>query len=485
MRSRVLHLADDGHFLLELRYDEAVAIAQNNIMSVFARGNYAFKGKYLLTATVRRDGSSRFGEARKWGTFPSGSIGWKISEEDFMKGAKLISDLKLRASYGVTGNNAIGDYRSLSLLSTSTYVIGDALTQGTVPGSLSNVNLGWESQAQTDIGLEVSFFNRRINFVADYYDKRNKDMLFNVQTPAVTGFTTAIVNLGEVQNKGFEFTLNTQNLVGKINWTTNFNITFNRNKVLSMSTPNDKIFGNTGGRGNSNVTMVGQPIGVFFGKKMVGVFNSDAEATAYGKQPFAKAGDFKFEDVDGNGKIDDNDRVVIGSPHPKYIFGFNNTVTFKNFSLDILTNAMVGQKVFASLFAVNNSAVQNNMAFVDEARWRSASQPGSGKYGSFGRTIRGGKNDNFAYSSWSLYDASYYRIRQVTLNYTLPGRLLSRLHVQGARVYVGINNLHTFTNYPGYDPEVGNGGDTQTVLGVDFGTYPMARTYTVGINFSF
>ncbi len=461
------------------------AIAHNNIMSVFARGNYAYSGKYLLTATVRRDGSSRFGENRKWGTFPSGSIGWKISEEKFMQNVKAVSDLKLRASYGVTGNNAIGDYRALSLLSTSTYVIGDVLTQGSVPGSLSNINLGWESQAQTDIGLEVSLFNRRINIVADYYDKRNKDMLFNVQTPAVTGFTSAIVNLGEVQNKGFEFTLNTQNLVGKFSWNTNFNITFNHNKVLSMSTPNDKIFGNTGGRGNSNVTMVGQPIGVFYGKRMIGVFNSDAEATAYGKQPFAKAGDFKFEDVDGNGKIDDNDRVVIGSPHPDYIFGFNNTFTFKNFSLDILTNAMMGQKVFASLFAVNNSGVQNNLAFVDEARWRSPSQPGSGPYGSFGRSIRGGKNDNFAYSSWSIYDASFFRIRQITLNYTIPAKSLSALHVQGARAYIGINNVHTFTKYPGYDPEVGNGGDTQTVLGVDFGTYPTARTYTIGINFSF
>lgn len=461
------------------------AIAKSNITSVFARGNYAYRGKYLLTATVRRDGSSRFGENRKWGTFPSGSIGWKISEEKFMQNLKAISDLKLRASYGVTGNNAIGDYRALSLLSTSTYVIGDVLTQGTVPGSLSNVNLGWESQAQTDIGLEISLFNRRINIVADYYDKRNKDMLFNIQTPAVTGFISAVVNLGEVQNKGWEFTLNTQNLVGQLSWNTNFNITFNRNKVLSMSTPNDKIFGNTSGRGNSNVTMVGQPIGVFYGKKMIGVFNSDAEATAYGKQPFAKAGDFKFEDVDGNGKIDDNDRVVIGSPHPDCIFGFNNTVNYKNFSLDVLTNAMVGQDVFASLFAVNNSGVQNNLAFVDEARWRSPSQPGSGKYGSFGRSIRGGKNDNFAYSSWSIYDASYFRIRQVTLNYTIPASLLSPLHVQGARAYVGVSNLHTFTKYPGYDPEVGNAGDTQTVLGVDFGTYPVARTYTLGLNISF
>ncbi|MHA4845049.1 SusC/RagA family TonB-linked outer membrane protein [Flavitalea antarctica] len=460
-------------------------ISRNNIMSLLARVNYAFKGKYLMTATLRRDGSSRFGDDRKWGSFPSGSIGWKISEEKFMQGIKLISDLKLRASYGVTGNNAIGDYRALGLLNTSNYVLGDILTPGSVPGSLSNSNLGWESQAQLDIGIDLSLFSNRVNLVADYYDKRNKDMLFNVQIPSVTGFTNAIVNLGEVQNKGFEFSLSTRNLVGKFGWNTNFNITFNKNKVLSMSTPNDKLFGNTGGRGNSNVTMVGEPIGMFYGKKVEGVFNTDAEAAAYPAQPFAKAGDFKFQDVDKNGKIDDNDRQIIGSPHPDYFFGFNNTFSFKSFSLDILTNGMIGQEIFASLFAVNNSGVQNNMAFVDQARWRSPDQPGGGKYGSFGRSIRGGKNDNFAYSSWSIYDASFFRIRQIVLNYSIPASLLAKLKLQGARCYIGVNNVYTFTNYPGYDPEVGNGGDTQTVLGVDFGTYPLARTYTLGINFSF
>ena len=460
-------------------------ISRNNIMSVFARANYAFKSKYLLTATVRRDGSSRFGENRRWGTFPSGSIGWKVSEEKFMKNIKAISDLKIRTSYGVTGNNAIGDYRALGLLGSSNYIIGDALTPGTVPGSLPNRILGWESQAQLDIGVDLSLFNNRVSIVADYYDKRNKDMLFNVQTPSVTGFTNATVNLGEVQNKGYEFSLNTRNLVNKFKWTTNFNITFNKNKVLAMSTANDKIFGNTGGRGNSNVTMVGEPIGVFYGKRVAGVFNTNAEAAAYPAQPFAKAGDFKFEDVDKNGKLDDNDRQIIGSPHPDYFFGFNNNFAYKNFSLDVLTNGMMGQKVFASLFAVNNSGVQNNMAFVNEARWRSPDQPGSGKYGSFARSIRGGKNDNFAYSSWSLFDASFFRIRQITLNYTIPPSVVGRLKIQGARCYIGVNNVHTFTDYPGYDPEVGNGGDTQTVLGVDFGTYPIARTFTVGFNLSF
>ena len=461
------------------------SIDRNNILSFLARANYVFKGKYLLTATVRRDGSSRFGENRRWGNFPSGAIGWRVSDEVFMKNVRAISDLKLRASYGVTGNNAIGNYRALSLLSTSNYLMGDVLTPGTVPGSPSNLNLGWESQSQVDIGIDLSLFNNRISLIADYYDKRNKDMLFIVQTPSVTGFTSATVNLGEVQNKGYEFTLNTRNLTGAFGWSTNFNITFNRNKVLAMSTSNDKIFNGAATATNTNVTMVGQPIGVFYGRRAVGVFATDAEARAYGAQPFATAGDIKFKDIDKNSKIDDNDREVIGTPHPDYFFGFNNSFSFKGFTLDVLTNGMVGQSIYSGTFTANNSGVQNNAAFVDEARWRSADKPGTGAYGQLGRAIRGGRNNNFQYSSLFLYDASFLRIRQINVGYSLPASVIGNLRLQSVRVYAGVTNLHTFTKYWGFDPEVGNGGDTQTSFGVDFGTYPLSRTYTLGVNVSF
>ncbi|HZG23447.1 MAG TPA: SusC/RagA family TonB-linked outer membrane protein, partial [Chitinophagaceae bacterium] len=461
------------------------SINRNNIMSFLARANYVYNGKYLLTATVRRDGSSRFGENKRWGNFPSAAIGWRVSDENFMNNVKLISDFKIRASYGVTGNNAIGNYRALSLLNTSNYVVGDALTPGTVPGSLANTNLGWESQSQFDLGIDLALFNNRISIVADYYDKRNKDMLFNIQTPSVTGFTTATVNLGEVQNKGYEFSLNTRNLVGAFRWNTNFNITFNKNKVLAMSTANDKVFGSTSDKGVTNVTQVGSPIGVFYGRRAIGLFATDAEAASYGGQALAKAGDIKFKDVNGDKKIDDNDREIIGSPHPDYFFGFNNTLSFKGFSLDILTSGMVGQKVYSGTFTANNSGVQNNAAFIDQARWRSAENPGNSKYGQFGKAIRGGLNNSFQYSSLFIFDASYFRIRQVTLSYFLPSQVAGKLKLQSARFYIGINNLHTFTKYWGYDPEVGNAGDDQRVLGVDYGTYPIARATTLGVNFSF
>ena len=460
-------------------------INRNNILSLLARANYVFHDKYLLTATIRRDGSSRFGENKRWGNFPSAAIGWRVSDESFMKSVPVVSDFKVRASYGVTGNNAIGNYKALSLLGTSNYVIGDALAAGTAPGSLANSNLGWESQSQADIGIDLSFFSNRISIVADYYDKRNKDMLFNVQTPSVTGFTSATVNLGEVQNKGYEFSLSTRNLTGRLSWNTNFNITFNHNKVLSMSTANDKIFGATSDKGNTNVTQVGSPIGVFYGRRVAGVFNSDAEAASYGAQPLARAGDIKFKDINGDKKIDDNDREVIGTPHPKYFLGFNNTVNFKGFTLDVLTNAMAGQSVYSGTFTANNSGVQNNAAFIDEARWRSDKNPGGGDYGQFGRAIRGGKNNNFQYSSLFIFDVSFFRIRQVNLGYNLQPRFVNRYKMQAARIYVGMTNVHTFTKYWGFDPEVGNAGDNQTVLGVDYGTYPLARTTTVGINVTF
>jgi hypothetical protein len=197
------------------------------------------------------------------------------------------------------------------------------------------------------------------------------------------------------------------------------------------------------------------------------------------------AGDIKFKDIDKNSKIDDNDREVIGTPHPDYFFGFNNSFSFKGFTLDVLTNGMVGQSIYSGTFTANNSGVQNNAAFVDEARWRSADKPGTGAYGQLGRAIRGGRNNNFQYSSLFLYDASFLRIRQINVGYSLPASVMGKLRLQSVRVYAGVTNLHTFTKYWGFDPEVGNGGDTQTSFGVDFGTYPLARTYTLGVNVSF
>ena len=459
------------------------AIQDYTILSLLARANYTFNDKYLVTATLRRDGSSRFGENNRWGTFPSASVGWRVSEEAFMKNQKIITDLKLRASYGLTGNNAIGNYRAIGQLVNGNYIIGDALTPGLARSTFSNAQLGWESMKQLDLGLDMSILNSRVNLTADYYDKRNTNMLFNISVPGATGLTNAVVNLGEVQNKGLELALTTRNFIRAFKWTTNANITFNRNKVLAMSTDAEQIFSTANGQvANTNVTQVGYPIGVFFGRRQLGIFQTDQEVAEYKAQPLAKPGDVKWKDVDGNGVINDNDREVIGSPHPKYFFGFNNSFSYKSFSLDISTNGMVGFDIYNGTFMINNAGVQNNTKYVYDNRWISPEQPGDGR---FGRTIRGGKNNNTVYSSQYLFDGSYLRIRTVTLAYTVPSALSQRIGIQNARVYVTGANLYTFTGYQGYDPEVSTSGDNLLAQRSDFGTYPVARSYTFGINLSF
>jgi TonB-linked SusC/RagA family outer membrane protein len=453
------------------------------ILSLLARANYTFSDKYLLTVTLRRDGSSRFGENNRWGTFPSASVGWRVSEEAFLKNQRFVSDLKIRASYGLTGNNAIGNYRAIGQLTNANYVVGDVLTPGLARSSFSNGQLGWESMKQLDLGLDLSVLENRINLTADYYDKRNTNMLFNISTPGATGLTNAVVNLGEVQNKGLELALTTRNLSGAFKWTTNANITFNRNKVLAMSTDAERIFSTANGQvANTHVTQVGYPIGVFFGRRQLGIFQSDQEVAEYKAQPLARAGDVKWKDIDGNGVINDNDREVIGSPHAKYFFGFNNTFAYKSFSLDISTNGMVGYQIYDGTFMINNAGVQNNTKYVYDNRWISPEQPGDGR---FGRTIRGGKNTNTVYSSQYLFDGSYLRIRTVTLAYSLPSPLTKRLGMQHVRVYATGANLFTFTGYRGYDPEVSVSSDNLLASRSDFGNYPIARSYTFGINLSF
>ncbi len=452
----------------------------HNMLSFLGRVNYVFNGKYLVTATMRRDGSSRFGADNRWGNFPSASVGWRVSEEAFLKKVNAISELKLRASYGLTGNNAIGDYRAIGLISSTNYAIGNVLTPGLSRSSFTNAELGWESMKQLDLGLDLGLFKDRITITVDYYEKTNTDMLFNIQTPSATGLTEAVVNLGEVQNKGVEFGFSSRNLTRAFKWTTNFNITFNKNEVTAMSTDAEKILSTSGGRAAYAITQVGSPIGSFYGRRILGIFQTDEEAKAYGKQPFAKGGDTKWADLNNDGKVDDNDREVIGSPHPDFFFGFNNNFSYKNFSLDILTSGMIGQEIWNQTFSVANSGVQNGLKEIAQERYISPSQPGSGRYG---RSIRGSRNGGSA--GYAVQDGSFVRIRNVSFAYSFPSQLVNKLKVNALRVYATATNLFTFTNYNGYDPEVSNSGDDLRAAGLDFGTYPQARTYSFGVNLTF
>lgn len=461
----------------------AGTVSEWSLLSYLARATYAFRDKYLVTATIRSDGSSRFGANNKWGTFPSASVGWRVSEEPFMRTVSFVSDLKLRASYGLSGNNAIGNYRFVGLLGPSNYVTGNSYVPGLAQSTLTNNDLGWETSKQLDLGIDLSLFNNRLLLTADYYDRRNTDMLLNVSVPAATGYTNAFTNIGELQNKGIELTLNTRNVVGRFQWSTNLNFTANKNKVLRLGSEGERIFDGAG-RGNTNVTQVGSPIGSFYGHVFDGVFLNQEQITQHATQTGAVPGDIRFRDLDGNKIINDNDRDIIGSPLPKFYYGITNTFSYKNLSLSVLLSGQGGNQVFwaTGVLVYNFAGVQNNVADVYDNAFRSTQNPGDGLSP---RIIRGGRNNNFRFSSFYLRDGDYLRIRNVSLNYTLPTTLTNKVGLGNARLYANASNLFTFTKYPGLDPEISNSGDNIRAAGIDYGGYPVARTITFGINLSF
>ncbi|WP_421826311.1 SusC/RagA family TonB-linked outer membrane protein [Larkinella sp.] len=459
-------------------------VGQWSLLSYLGRVNYSYNDRYLLTATIRTDGSSRFGSANRWGTFPSFSAGWRLSEEPFLKNLNLFDDFKIRAGYGFSGNNAIGNYRYLGLLSATNYVLGNTQVPGLSQGSFTNNQLGWETSKQIDIGVDLAFFNSRLQFTGDYYNRRNTDMLLNKAIPAVTGYTTAWVNIGELENKGVELALSGKPVATRdFQWTSSFNVTFNRNKVLRLGSEGEQLFSD-GGRGDVSITQVGQPIGSFFGHVAEGVFLTQEQLSTHAKQNGAKLGDLMYKDVDGNGTITDADRTIIGNPQPRAFYGFNNTFTYKNWSLSVLLNGVQGRDVFwaGAVFVRGYHGVQNNLSEVIDNYWKSPTEPGDGKSP---RIIRGALNNNLRYSSFFNFDGSYLRVRNVTLNYNLPQGLAKRLGMQTGRVYLTSNNLFTFTKYPGYDPEISNSGDNMLAAGIDYLGYPPARTFTLGLSLTF
>ncbi|GAB3958725.1 TonB-dependent receptor [Spirosoma harenae] len=460
------------------------SVGQWSLMSYLGRVNYAYNDRYLVTATVRSDGSSRFGSANRWGTFPSFSVGWRLSEEPFLKSLNIFDDFKIRAGYGLSGNNSIGNYRYLGLLSATNYVLGNTQVPGLAQASFTNNNLGWETSKQVDIGLDLAFFNGRLQFTGDYYNRRNTDMLLNKAIPSTTGYTSAWVNIGELENKGVELALSGKPFATRdFNWTSSFNITFNRNKVLRLGTEGEQLFSD-GGRGDVSITQVGQPIGSFYGHQVEGIFTTQEQLATHAKQTGAKLGDFMYKDIDGNGVISDADRTILGNPQARAYYGFNNTFTYKNWSLNILMNGVQGKDVFwaGAVFVRGYHGVQNNLAEVIENYYKSPSQPGDGNSP---RIIRGALNNNLRYSSFFNFDGSYLRIRNVTLNYNLPQNLAKRIGMQGGRIYLTTNNLYTFTKYPGYDPEISNSGDNMLASGIDYLGYPPARSYTLGLSLTF
>lgn len=452
---------------------------QWSLASYFARVAYSLADKYLFNASIRRDGSSRFGQNNRWGTFPSASVGWRVSEEAFLRNNAVVSELKLKLSYGLAGNNAFtSNYPALGLLGNDNYVLGNALANGLAVNTISNPNLTWERSRQFDAGLELGLLNNRLFLTADYYRRVTTDLLLAVQVPTLTGFSSAVRNIGQVENKGVELALNTRNLTGVITWTTDLNISFNRNKVLALGPTGDPIRSGTG-VGETNITLIGQPLGNLFGYRQIGVFRDQADVDNSPRFADARPGDVKYADVNSDGKIDANDRTSIGNNQPDFIYGVTNTFSFKGIDLGIVVQGVQGGEILnlSRRFYENLEGNSNQLTTVLN-RWQSAQQPGNGVVPRANARTTG--NNNAVSTRW-VEDASYFRIRNITVGYNLPKTVVNRARMQSLRVYAGIQNALTLSNYLSYNPEV-SGYEGPLTGGVDYGSYPIARTYTLGIN---
>jgi TonB-linked SusC/RagA family outer membrane protein len=456
--------------------------SEYSMISYLGRINYAYDNKYLFTATFRGDGSSRFGMNKKWGTFPSLSAGWKVSEEKFMENIKAISDLKIRAGFGISGNNRIGDYSAIGLLTSGFYPTGGTLQNTTNPSTMSNVDLGWEKTRQYNLGFELGLINDRIRIEGDFYDSQSIDLLLNVPVPVITGYSTQIQNIGKVQNRGMEFLVTTRNLLGDFKWNTNFNISFNKNKVLEVGADNRPIYGSAPNANNAFITTVGSPIASFYGYKYEGVFLTQDELNKYPHLSADKIGDGRYADINKDGILDQNDKTILGNNNPDFTTGLTNNFSYKNFSLGVQFTASYGAELFSFYKRMVGIYHGDRNGMIEQVgRWRSADEPGDGIHFKATRTPSGWQRDPS--SAW-VQDASYLRLRNVNFAYNFSEDFTKKIKVKALSVYVTGSNLFTITNYSGYDPETSSEGAGLT-KGGDYLGYPTARTFILGLNLTF
>lgn len=456
--------------------------SEYSMISYLGRFTYAYANKYLLTATFRGDGSSRFGMNRKWGTFPSLSVGWKISEEGFMDNVTLINDLKLRAGFGISGNNRIGNYSSIGLLSSGFYPTGDALQITINPSTMPNNDLGWEKTQQYNLGFEFGLMKNRIRIEGDFYDSKSIDLLLNVPVPVITGYSTQIQNIGKVQNRGMEFLISSENLVNEFQWTTDFNISFNRNKVLELGPDGRPIYGSAPNANNSFITTIGYPIASFYGYKYEGVFMSQDELDRYPHLSADKVGDGRYADINEDGVLNQNDKTILGNNHPDFTAGLSNNFSYKNFSLGIQLTASKGADLFSFYKRMVGIYHGDRNGTIEQLnRWRSIEQPGDGIHFRASRTPAGWQRDPS--SAW-IQDASFLRLRNLNFAYDFNNSFAEKLNVKALRIYVTGSNLFTITNYGGYDPETSSEGSGLS-KGGDYLGYPTARSIILGVNLTF
>lgn len=462
--------------------EEMYAIGGNEtewaLLSYMARVNYSYEDRYLLTATIRRDGSSRFGKKHRWGTFPSVSVAWRASQEKWFPKNDYINDLKVRAGYGVTGSQAsVGNYSYLASYNTSVYPFGISSGNQTalVSSTLANPYIHWEEVAQTNIGFDASLFNSRVMFSFDAYLKETRDMLVKASIPITSGFedtTTTYTNAGKVRNQGIEMSLHTINLTGELGWETNLTATYNKNKIKDLNSDVPYYINQIN---NSYVTMLAKdyPINVFYGYVTDGIFQNQSEVNTHAVQPGAEPGDIRFRDLNNDGVINDSDRTVIGNPNPSWLFSMNNSLSYKGFELSVFLQGIAGNKIYnANNIDNTGMAAAYNQTTDVLKRWQ-----GEGTSNSMPRAVFGDPNQNTRVSDRFVENGSYLRLKNITLSYTFPKQWLQKAQIENARLSLSCENVATITGYSGFDPEVG-------INGIDQNRYPISRTFSLGLNFN-
>ncbi|WP_229214937.1 SusC/RagA family TonB-linked outer membrane protein [Dyadobacter bucti] len=459
--------------------------ANHTVSSLFARINYDYNEKYLVQALVRRDGSSRFGANHKYGIFPSFSLGWVLSKENFFPSTNAVNFLKLRGGYGVVGNDGIGDFAYLSTIGSGrNYTIGNSGSYliGYSPNAPANPDLKWEQTSQTNIGLDATVF-QNVNITFEWFKKATKDILQNPRIPGYVGaISNPAANIADMENTGIELELGYQKRLGGVDFSVSGNVSYIENKVTNLGNGVEYLSGGASFQGAPPITrtQVGYAIGSFYGYKQSGIFQSQEEVDAHVSssgtriQPNAKPGDFRWEDLDGNGTITEDDRTFIGNPTPKWSYGLTINAAYKGFDLVVFGQGVAGNQIFQGLRRLD----------IANANWQSDALgrwTGPGTSTDYPRIVNGDPNKNFQNpSTFYLEKGDFFRMKTLQLGYSLPAALISKIAMKKARIYVMSQNLFTLTKYSGYDPEIGG-----SVLSIDKGIYPQARSYMIGLNIGF
>ncbi|MGF1587146.1 MAG: SusC/RagA family TonB-linked outer membrane protein [Bacteroidales bacterium] len=446
-----------------------------SMISYLARLNYDYDGKYLMTATVRRDGSSRFGADRRWGVFPSASVGWNINREAWFPSPEWMSNLKLRASYGFSGNNAIGNYTWIPTLAANNYTFGGSVVDGKRVAAMENRLLSWERAREFDTGIELVLFNGRLNFIADYYERVTEDMLWGVALPISSGFSNVQNNIGEIQNRGVELSLSSINVTNNnFTWRSDFNISFNRNEVLSLGAVGRII---TGARGYS-ITEVGQPLGMFYTWEHLGILNTWEDVENYATQAGQVPGTPLFRDTNGDGIIDETDKLILGNPHPDFRGGFTNSLRYGNWDFFVTMSFAHNFDVWAQLEedVLNLDGVFNVLKRV-ENRWRSAEEPGDGRIAaSFHSTAY----NRIGSSNW-IYNTSFLKVNNINVGYTFTNLNFGKQ----LRLHASVQNAFLFTDYPYGNPDANIYGDNSLTRNFHNYDYPLTQSIIFGLEFNF